>query len=167
MHWKCFPNCCTSSHTTTVGPSHWANGRPCRQASSSSSCLKKQRKHYQHACKCKEHVLWAKHGRMIICTYMKQLYGQRTALVKMWGNGSWISRRVLRERILHFHQQNNNTSPEQPGIQPSQCQFWSQTVKKNENKHWFELINYFIYIMYLFLILEGSVNEVFLGESTL
>lgn len=32
--------CHTSSQTTTVGPSHWANGRPCLRASSSNSCLR-------------------------------------------------------------------------------------------------------------------------------
>lgn len=37
------PSTRTSSHTTTVGPSHCANGKPCRRASSSNSCLQTRR----------------------------------------------------------------------------------------------------------------------------
>lgn len=42
---KCF---CTSSQTTTVGPSHWAKGSPCLRASSSNSCLETQTLSHGH-----------------------------------------------------------------------------------------------------------------------
>lgn len=116
-HWKCFPN---------LEPHHDGGSVPLseRQTLPTGFLQQFMSENTEETLGTCMYVqkAWVKHGRMI-CTYMKQSYGQRTALVKMWGNSSWISKRVKGQKM--------------------------------------EINTDFIYIMYLFLILEGSKWEIF------